>query len=189
MLTLDTQQIERQRRTTDALNKQERMRALLRSEIHNKEVTVAPDGEICTTSLEQQLGIPLSSAQVIERLQKMNANLVFEIAIASPDKMGVYVIENRPDPVTQIVGPQKRYVTGMMRAFMPERTVRHVKKTRVPDPDVPLHWREVEEYTGETRGWRRVLKDLLRERLITTGQIERYFPSNLNSKAWKTSTT
>lgn len=188
MLTLDTQQLERQRQTTKLLSDRERMRLLLRSELKNKEATVANDGEIATTSLEQQLGTPLSSAQVIERLQKMNANLVFEVAIASPDKMGVYIIENRPDPITN-VSPRKRYVTGMMRGFMPERTVRHVKKSRVPDPDVPLHWRETEEYTGETRGWRRVLKDLLREKLITTGQIERFFPANLNSKAWKTLTT
>ena len=186
MLTLDTQQISRQRRADNALIAQERMRSLLRSDIRNKEVTTANDGELCTTSLDQQLGTPLSSAQVIERLKKMNASLVFEVAIASPDKMGVYVIENAPDPVTNI-SPRKRYVTGMMRAFMPERTVRHVKQERVLGDDG--QWKTVEVYKTETRGWRRVLSDLLRQRLITTGQIERYFPPNLDSQAWKNLTT
>ena len=189
MLTLDTEQIERQRRQARALQNEERMRLLLRSQIRDKEVTVAPDGDIVTTDLAQQLGTPLSSAQVIERLKKMNSNLTFEVALANEALMGVYIMENAPDPVTGLWGPRKRYVTGMMRAFMPERTVRHVKKTRVPDPDVPLHWRDVEEYQTETRGWRRVLKDLLRERLITIAQIDQYFPPNLNSKAWQVLTT
>ncbi len=188
MLTLDSQQLATQRRRTELLKRQDDQRRALRANIDSKEVTVAKDGDLTTTSLSEQLGQPLSSAEFIRRLERMNQKFVFEVANADPSKMGIYVIENRRQP-TGHMEQVKRFVTGMQRGFMPERSVRHMRKERVADPDIQGAWRTVDVFYKETRGWRTVLKTLLRERLITQGQIDRYFPVNLNSKNWQILTT
>lgn len=188
MLVLDSVQAARQQRQTRALEQREQGRELLRADIRNKEVTVASDGAIATTSLLQQLGTPLSSQDVIQRLSKMNRNLVFEVSNGDPSKMGAYVIENRRQWDGSLQA-EKRFVCGMERGFMPERSVRHMTKTMVPDPDIPLHRREVPVFTKETRGWRTVLARLLKERLITKPQIERYFPVGGVSRNWQRLTT
>lgn len=188
MLTLDTEQLARQRRQTEALTQKHRMQELIRAEAQNKEVTVAMDGDICTTSLEQQLGNPLSTTELLRRVKLMNPDLIFEQSIRFPDRVGIYVQEKRPHVLKLDAAMDKRMIVAMQMGVMPERTVRHVKKTKVPSAD-NAGWQEVEEFAGQTRGWRMVLLRLLQERLITPSQIDRYFPPNLNSKAWQRFTT
>jgi hypothetical protein len=77
----------------------------------------------------------------------------------------------------------------MMRGFMPERSVRHMKKERVADPDHKGQWTTANVFYKETRGWRTVLKTLLKSGLITMPQIDRFFPVNWNSKNWQRLTT
>jgi TPP-dependent 2-oxoacid decarboxylase len=111
MLTLDSQQLALQRRTTELLRKQEFQRSALQSNIKNKEITVAADGEISTTSLAEQLGQPLSSAEFIKRLERMNKNFLFEVSEKNPELMGVYIIENR----RQADGSMKTGKNGLSR--------------------------------------------------------------------------
>lgn len=165
------------------------MAMLLRQEIYNKEVTVATDGDCCTTDLDSQLGTPLATSEVLRRVKLMNPDLIFEVSIRDNNVIGIYAIEKRPYILKLDAMMDKRMIVAMPIGIMPERTVRHVKRERVPDPDIPGHWRWVEEFTGQTRGWRMVLLRLLQERLITLGQVDRYFPPNLNSKIWKQKTT
>ena len=187
MLTLDGEQLSRQKRTTRFRENQHRNRETLLDAIERKTITVAKDGDIVTTNLDQQLGTPLSEEEFCRRLRLMNRNFLFEVAQSDPDHlMGIYVVRNerQSDGSNRTV---KRYVCGMTRGFMPERTVRHAKRERMPDPD-PRNkggWVEVDVFTKETRGWRTVLVRLLRERLITQPQIDRYFPPNLNSRHWQ----
>ena len=181
MLTLDSEQIARQRQISRFREQQHRNRENLLDSIERKTITVAPDGDICTTDLESQLGLPLSGTEFIRRLQIMNRNLLFEVSQSDNSKTGIYVIRNQ----------QKVFICGMERGFMPERTVKHAKREKVPNPDEKHkgEFIEVETFTKETRGWRTVLMRLLRARLITAPQIDQYFPPNLNSRNWKMLTT
>lgn len=159
----------------------ERTRQALRDEI--KGGLPPQDGDISTANSLAQLGRPMSSADVITRLKRMNNNLHFERAIADPKLMGIYLIRSEE--------PKKRFVCGMEAGYMPEFSVQHTKQKRVPDPDNPGRWLSVPEISGETRGWRTVLARLLRNRLITMPQIDRYFnPSyGRSSERWQRLTT
>lgn len=185
MLTLDTQQLRRQRQRTKALEQAEHQRQLLLSHIRAKEVTVATDGGLCTSSLEQQLGTPLSTQEVLRRIRLMNPDLIFEVSIRYPDRIGIYVQEKRPHILALDKTLDKRMIVAMQIGMMPERTVRHVKRVRVPVPGREVAWQDVEEFAGQTRGWRTVLLRLLEAGLISPAQIDRYFPPNLNSRNWQ----
>ncbi len=162
----------------------------LKEDKQKKEVTTALDGQVDVTNASAQMGRPLSSKQVEQRLSKMNSNLWFETSLRDSTKTGIYVIELSPNVITGNSETHKRFVCGMESAFMPERSVRHYRKKRVPDPDVHGHFQEVKEFTGETRGWRTVLARLLRERLIRKGQIDSFFPMDAgNSANWQALTT
>jgi hypothetical protein len=138
------------------------------------------DGGISTANALAQLGRPMSSADVIARLKRMNPNLHFEVAIMDRTKMGVYVL----------TGEGKRFICGMEHGYMPEFSYQHTSPRRTPDPDNPGNWLTVQVISGETRGWRTVLARLLRERLITLPQIERYFnPAyGRSSERWQRAT-
>ena len=133
MLTLDSLQIERQKKVARFFKQQEESRAALIEAIENKEHTVANDGDIATTSLEQQLGNPLSSQEFIRRVSRLNKNLIFEVSLSDPTKMGIYVVENRrvDDGSTKEI---KRFIVGMERGFMPERSVRQPSAPETCDP-------------------------------------------------------
>lgn len=191
MLTLDSEQLARQKRITRFREQQHRNRETLLDQIERKTVTVARDGKLLTTDLQHQLGTPMSEPEFIRRLQAMNRNFIFEPALSDPEHlMGIYVVRNELQDDGSMK-PMKRHICGMTRGFMPERTVRHAKRERVPDPDPQnkAGWIEVDVFTKETRGWRTVLMRLLRARLITQPQIDRNFPVNLDSRNWQTLTT
>lgn len=189
MLTLDSGQVRRSSRWTRILAKREAERQLQLANIANSEVTVAPDGAIATTSLAAQLGTPLSSTELIRRLERCNPKLLFEVSRNFPDHGGIYVVENRPDE-TGALRTVKRFVVGTTHPFMPERSVRHMKPKREVDPNNPGQWMESHTFEKETRGWRTVLRALLAERLITKQQIEKHFPPEGGiSQNWQRLTT
>lgn len=161
---------------------QEQNRLNLLAELEREQTCAAPvDGETDTTNLKAQLGRPLESKEVERRLGKCNSRLLFERSISDDSKVGVYVVE----------GDAKRFVCGMEFGYMPEFSVRHIEKQRIPDPTIEGHWREVPKFTRETRGWRTVLARLLRERLITESQVESQFEisAGRSSYHWQALTT
>jgi hypothetical protein len=135
------------------------------------------DGETDTSVLEAQIGRPLTSLQLEQRLKKCNSSLYFERAIADPTKTGIY----------QIREGQKFFLLGMEAGYMPEFSVRHVETEKVPDTEIDGATVERRKFVSETRGWRTVLARLLRNGLVTVGQIEQYFQvsSGRSSQTWQ----
>ncbi len=172
---------------------QERTRHLsnleLAEQAERDSVTVAPDGDIDTTNGAAQVGRSMTSDQVKKRLLKCNGNFWFEISAADSSKIGIYVIENRPDTLG-IMQKDKRFVVGMQNGWMPEFSIRHFKEKQVPAGD-NVNWETKKEFARETRGWRTVLARLLKERLITAPQIEAYFKvsQGRSSQMWQAITT
>lgn len=184
MLTLDGEQLARQRRTEASLRKRHFVREATAAYISKKEATVATDGGLCVSNLAEQLGLPLTGVEVERRLRLMNPRLIFEASLRYPERMGIYVEEDVPGHLYLDAVVRKRMVVAMPIGMMPERSVRHVKRTRVPDPDIRGQWQDVEEFAGETRGWRTVLVRLLQAGLIQRWQVDKHFPVNEKSKFW-----
>lgn len=171
----------------------EQRRLELLREIQSNTVTVEEDGDRDRTNLLAQLGRPLTSQQVIDRLKLCNSQLVFERSIAYPNLYGIYVMT----PVQEATGGwkvEKIHFCGMEAGIMPEFTVVHKQKKRIANPDLlgnrtPIRevpWKEVDTYSDETRGWRTVLIRLLKAGLIRREQVEKHFgwdPSH-ESELW-----
>ena len=141
--------------------------------------TTAPDNGRSTTSLEQQLGRPLTSRQVIDRLKRMNPRLHFEPSLSDSTKMGIYL------PVEG----SKRFICGMERGYMPEFSVRHAEEVEIPSPDLDGTKKKVNRIVRETRGWRTVLARLIRAGLVRIPDCERNFNFSHDSANWKGLTT
>lgn len=179
---------------------QERFAAIQRQalvdEIRNKEATLSFDGVVDSLNADLQQGRRVHVSTVMQRLQKMNPSLLFEPSKQYPEKMGIYVIENRPDE-TGTPRAQLRFICGMENGWMPEFTIAQAEETRLPDPDFdPTKdvmetaddgWLNVSEYKDETRGWRNVLFRLIQARLIDEAQAERHFniSQGRSSEKWK----
>lgn len=139
------------------------------------------DGDTDTNLLAAQLGRPLTSQQLEQRLRKCNPDLMIERSIADATKSGVYCVRDG----------EKRFICGMEAGYMPEFSVRHVTTEEIPDPDIEGHWIKRKKFTGETRGWRTVLARLLRAGHLQPGEIERWFEisKGRSSQRWQILTT
>lgn len=146
--------------------------------------TVAPDGNFDTTDNESQLGRPMTSDDVKRRLGKLNKNLHYEVSSADTSKLGIYVIENRPDSLG-VMQKGKRFVVGMQNGWMPEFSIRHYVNENVPNASG--EWEVQKKFTKETRGWRTVLARLIKEKLITRAKADAYFAVNAgrSSRNWQ----
>lgn len=153
-------------RVREALFTRERTRALsdeaLLRELEQNAHAVSADGEIDTTSSEAQVGRATTSQEMEKRLVRCNNRLYFEVSRGDPSKVGIYHIEDR----------RLRHVCGMENGWMPEFSIRHFQEIRLPSPSIEGEWITRRTFTKETRGWRTVLARLLREKLITSSQIE-----------------
>ena len=151
----------------------------LRDQIAKDSLTTAPDGDRPVTSLASQLGRPMTSQQVIEKLKKLNSSLHFEVSIADSTKVGIY----------RLSPEGKKFICGMERGFMPEFSVRHGEDIEIPDPDLRGGSVKARRITRETRGWRTVLARLVRAGLVRLSDVERCFAFGRDSKNWKELTT
>lgn len=157
-LVVDSEKQKLHRAHRDFERSVERSRALAKQAEDRAKAAVAPDGGIPTNSLEAQIGRPLDSAAIIKRLKTLNPNLRFEVSISAPDKMGIYL--------------HKQFLFGFERGISPEFSVRHTN--------------ELNQFVGETRGWRTVIARLIMTRHISEGAADKAFglPSR-SSKNWK----
>ena len=151
----------------------------LRQQYERDFATTAPDGERPVTSLEAQLGKPLTSQQVIALLSRLNPSLHFEVSLADSTKMGIY----------RLSPEGKQFVCGMERGFMPEFSVRHAEEIEMPDPDLKGGKVKVRRITRETRGWRTVLARLIHSGIVRQVDAEQCFPMGRDSRNWKALTT
>lgn len=179
----------KRRRTAVVERTREITRQALIQELESHAVTVADDGGIPTTSMETQLGHPLSSAQIKARLLVCNPNLLFQVSNGDPTKIGIYIPSQERDPATRGWQYGQHFLCGMERGYSPEFSVRHVERKRIPDPNNIGNWKEVETFKQETRGWRTVLARLIRARVISPTAAEKHFDLSRPSANWKALTT
>ena len=183
MLVVDTAAQERNRSRAVVERTRAVSDAAAQLAYHRAVSTVQADecgrGVVPVTSMEAQIGKPLSAPQIIARLQRCNPRLYFEKSNADRSKVGIY---------THAADNQKRFIMGMEAGFSPEFSVRHTKKERMPHPTERGQWVEAEVFERETRGWRTVLARLVRERLITLAQVKAHFPLGRTSKNWHKAT-
>lgn len=201
MLGVDEHKLASWRRMEVYERTAELRRQQLAKELESHEVTVADDAGYDVTSLEAQIGRPMTCEQVMDKLRKCNSSLYFERSKSDPRLMGIYLVDPTAKPYINPEGKvlNIRHIMGMEAGIMPEMTVIHTTKTRVANPDVvgnkaagrDVPWKVVDTYLDRTMGWRSVLVRLLHARLITEYDVRRHFgwtPSRTSEK-WKTQTT
>jgi len=196
MLLLDTPAQERWAASGVQERTKASRQAALAQEILSNSVTVEDDAGHDTSSLLAQMGRPLASAEVQRRLHLCNPGLVFIRAPLHPELTGVY-IEKDEKLASGGFAKRRIHICGMESGIMPEFSVRHVTKKRVPNPEVieaggknlardAVKWLEIPTFYAETRGWRTVLLRLLHAKLINRFHVEQHFgwtPSR-DSKNW-----
>jgi hypothetical protein len=157
-------QLERFFRDAD---KEKHKKALDSALAKQREAVSGMDGDYLTTDSSAQLGRPLTRKVLIERLSKLNPNLVFEQSRANPAIGAVYFrdgISNMEDLDHGCRG--RRHIVGMeWTGISPEFTTRKVEADKWGKPQMK----------GQIRGWRTVLARLIKERLITVPDAERVF--------------
>ena len=125
------------------------------------------DGDYLTTDATAQLGRPLTRRVLIERLTKLNPNLIFEQSRANPAIGAVYFrdgVSNMEDLDHACRG--RRHIVGMeWIGLSPEFTTRKIEDDQFGKPQMK----------GQVRGWRTVLARLIKERLISIPDCERVF--------------
>lgn len=150
------------------------------------EVTYAPDGEADRLNPEQQLGRQLHVNDVIQKLQRMNSKLIFEVAIKDPTKYGVYIERKGNDLKTGMPGNFKLCIAGMENGWMPEFSVMAPRMEDRPTEDGRIESTMKHAYEHK-RGWRTVLAKLYVAQLITESQIEKEFTvaEGRSSELWQ----
>jgi hypothetical protein len=189
-----TQQRWREAETAEAAT--EKRQRQLAEELEKHQITVEPDAGYDISNMLAQIGTPMSAQTVMEKLEKCNSRLYFEISPWDKSKIGIYLLD--PTGVVH-VNPRGQVLTlkhicGMESGIMPEFTVIHKTKAKVANAelfgkkeatrDVP--WKQVETYLDQTRGWRTVLVRLLHGGFINRADVEKHFgwtPSR-NSQRW-----
>lgn len=125
------------------------------------------DGDFLTTDSSVQLGRPLMRQVIIERLSKLNPNLIFEQSRNFPTMGAIYFrngISNLEDLDVNCRG--RRHIVGMeWTGPSPEFTTRKIENDQFGRPQMK----------GQIRGWRTILARLIKERLITIPDAERVF--------------
>lgn len=173
-----------------ALDKREEFRAgqtdMLRSDIVSRQSTIAADGGADVTNPLIQKGRSISTKVMIQRLLRMNPDLRFEVANADSNLIGIYVVENRPDPVTN-TSPWKRHICGMPNGEISEFYVPITIEAMVPDPDLGPGQVKTVEVQGQIPGWRSILLRLIRDGQITPAQAEAEFKvsQGRSSQRWQ----
>jgi hypothetical protein len=155
----------------------ERNRQLLKDEIKREASLTSSDASFDVTSQEQQMGRPLSRAELEKRLLLCNKNFVFETSLMDPSKAGVYLL----------TPTGKQFLCGYMNGISPEFSVIVPEEKEIPDPDGTPDWQKVKGMRTEVRGWRTVLAMLIKNRAITVAQVEKHFETHLGrqSQNWQ----
>ena len=173
MAVFDTESLKRQALGAMKESRAESRTRQIKSHIESNLLTIADDCGRPSDSLEAQIGKPLSGKEFQRRLLLCNPRLVFERSVRYPELTGIYVRVNG----------QLIHICGMETNWMPEFTVKHKRKIKVPDAEIfgtkkpvdSVQWKEIETVSDITRGWRAVLDMLLEAKLITYGDVDRYF--------------
>ena len=138
--------------------------SLTNERLAKQAAALAPDAGRDTTDPEQQKGIPLEGWRIAARLRRLNPNLHFELANASPRRLGIYILDPLADQ-------GKRFLCGMQTEINPEFEIKLKDATG--------------ECTGTQRGWRSVIAKLIRAKVISeAGAFKLFGPPSRDSENW-----
>jgi hypothetical protein len=162
----------------------------LRDEIRRESALLEADGTAPVTNPEAQAGRVLSRQEVVRRLRRLNPALSYETSVRYPEQGGIYITENRMDPVTG-KSPWKRFVCGLPSGTVREFALRLTVPKVIPDPTIALHWRQIQAVDQQVPGWRSVLLKLIMEDLITPSGAEKEFQitRGRSSRNWQAAMT
>lgn len=140
-----------------------------------REFHIAPDGDtnIMVDKSLAQRGRAFMCQEVVRRVQLANPAILFEPSVNNPTCGGFYIVENRPDPVTNIA-PWKRFICGIPIGEVWEFHRPLVIEEDVPDVDNPTMVKSV-KVEGQVPGWRQVLLRLVYDGAIKPADCEKYF--------------
>lgn len=198
MLGIDGQKIQQWKEKDKRSKALERKLEVLANDLKSNTVTVEDDAGRDVSILAAQMGKPMFADDVIKKLKICNPNLIFIRALPNyPNLYGIYVSTQQRSPSGGWEKIQK-HICGMEAGIMPEFSVLHKRKIRVPNkelfglhkPTDAVDWTEIETFADETRGWRTVLIRLLHQGLITMFDVQKHFgwsPSK-DSEKWQKQT-
>lgn len=172
--------------------------AALAKEIASNTISVNIDDEHNCSSLDERIGKPLMTSEVIRRLKLCNSRLVCERSINFPEMTGIYIDKDEQTEAGAWVTRKVFLFTLSSGDIMPEFEVAHVTFKQVPNPEVvnatsgqevprdACHWIMVPTVYDLTRGWRTVLIRLLRAGLINRHDVETHFgwAPSVDSQNW-----
>lgn len=149
---------------------------------------MTPDGGMLVTDSEQRMGRPLHHKDLQRKLRKINRNFHFETSLSDSTKIGIYLIV--PSDSFQDVKKHRGnlvFITGMGAGLMPEFSIIECEVKGIPDPESSDGMKWVNSMAAEKRGWRTVLFNLLKWKLITSADLEKHFKISLgkDSDRWR----
>jgi hypothetical protein len=179
----------------------ERSRRSLAKHLESNQVTVLDDAGRDVSDEQAQMGKSMTALDVIGKLKKCNSRLEF---VRHPlySLYGIY-LRDATAPILKFKVPgfavhhqsfRGRHICGMEPGILPEFSIIHKKKIKVPDKDLlgsteptrEVKWKEIWTVDHETRGWRTVIIRLLHAGLITDYDVTTHFgaaPSK-DSRKW-----
>ena len=153
----------------------------------DRESYIAPDGDvdIIRDQSAAQRGRALQTSEIVRRLKKLNPALIFEVSKNFPDIGGLYIVENRPDPITNI-SPWKRHICGIPNGEVWEFHRPLVVEEQIPEPE-GLGQAKTVKVEGQVPGWRMVLLRLIMDGIISPAQAEAMFhvTQGRSSEKWQ----
>ena len=127
-------------------------------------------------SMVDRLGKVYMHTDFITIVQRLNNKVFPETSNADPSVVGLYYVKGR----------SKRFATAFDKGFVPEFTYINVDRA---DLMIPTIFEEPENNIpkGFKKGWRQVLVDLMKHKLLTKKQVKEafgYVPSNTRTERY-----
>jgi len=146
-----------------------------------------PDGGVQVTNLLAQMGRALPFPKFRQKLLRLNRNFHFERAHSDPTIMGLYILVPKTVIVSGEPAADKLFLMRVEPTAIPEFSCPMTEKKRIPHPSEAGKYVEIEEPVGYMRGWRAILIDLAKARLISLGEADRVFKitAGRSSEKWQ----
>lgn len=157
------------------------------SQDHGASKLVA-DKSTSVANPEVQMGRRLTTTQFIQKLHKINKDIVIDPhpAVSAPKDSAFYRLNYDKAVVSLLVGDKKVYIMVCEGDYMPEWDTMNIKKAKVPidknDPGGMWHTVDIPWHLVK-RGWRTVLARLIIKRIVSLEAVEREFGSGTR-KSW-----
>lgn len=138
------------------------------------------DKKTSVANPEVQMGRRLTTTQFIQKLHKINKDIVIDPhpAVSAPKNSAFYRLNYDKAVVSLLVGDKKIYIMVCEGDYMPEWDTMNTKKAKVPidknDPGGMWQSKEIPWHLVK-RGWRTVLARLVMKRIITLDAAEKEF--------------